>query len=69
MRLTIEEEGLISSFHHETRKAAITDIKQSVNECPDCDLVRECRKVLRKLKRMSDREFSRIDFTIFGGYE
>ena len=67
MKLTIEEEGLISSFDHASRKAAIADIWKHMAGCADRDLYRNLCRVLEKLKRMSDREFSRIDFTIFGG--
>lgn len=59
---TVEESNLISIFAGESRTEVIQDISRALKYLEDNVLLELSKRVLGRLKSMSDEEFAGIDF-------
>lgn len=59
---TLEEIYLIGSYGKRSRKNLINDIIKSIAFVDDPEVIDLINSVIQKLKRISDIEFSKIDF-------
>ena len=62
---TVEEMNLIQAMDHTCRRMAIFDIKTSIPNIEDHELMELCEKTLKKMTAMTDAEFAAIDFTVY----
>jgi len=67
MIFTVEEMHLMQAFDHSTRGRAIIEIMGTLPDIRDTDLKDACRKTLDKLSKMTDEEYLKVDFTVYGG--
>ena len=62
IRFTIEEENLICIYHEDDRNSTIANIREAVPYMDD-DMKQLAKGVIGKLQRMTDTEFSEVQFT------
>ena len=62
---TVEETSLISAFDHSTRAAAIMNMLAEAGKVTDPELKEQIRRTAEKLKKTSDEDFIRADFTVY----
>ncbi len=61
---TVEESNLISIFAGESRTEIIQDISRALKYLEDNVLMELSKRVLGRLKNISDEEFAGIDFIV-----
>lgn len=61
-KFTVEEINLISVFESMSREKVIQDISNAMKHLDDKDMIELSLRVVEKLKRLSDEEFSELDF-------
>ena len=61
---TVEESNLISIFAGESRTEIIQDISRALKYLEDNALMELSKRVLGRLKNISDEEFAGIDFIV-----
>ena len=62
---TVEEITLLRSFDTSTRRAAIKSIMYDFWMTEDEELIERFCCVIKKLRKITDAEFNRIDFTVY----
>ena len=65
MMFTVEETALISAFDHSTRAAAILAMFSEARNTADPELKEQILRTAEKLKKTSDEDFIRVDFTVY----
>ncbi len=65
MMFTVEETALISAFDHSTRAAAIVNMLSEAGNTADPELKEQIFRTAEKLKKTSDEDFIRVDFTVY----
>ncbi len=65
MIFTVEETALAAAFDHSSRSAAIIDMMDNLGMIQDPDLRNQVSKLCKKLKKISDEDFIRVDFTVY----
>ncbi len=65
MMFTVEETSLIAAFDHSTRAAAIVNMLVEAGNVADPELKEQVRRTAEKLRRTSDEDFIRVDFTVY----
>lgn len=61
-RFTVEESNLISIFEGESRTEVIRDIERAMKHLDDEGLLELSERVIEHLKRMTDEEFTELEF-------
>ena len=61
-KFTVEEINLISIFESKSREKVMQDISNAMKHLDDKDMIELSLRVVEKLKRLSDEEFSELDF-------
>ena len=69
MIFTVEETALVGTFDHSSRNAALLKMATHLKLIDDADLKELTRRTVRKLNKMTDKEFSGIDFTVYDNDE
>ena len=64
MMLNVEELSLLSAFNTETRTGTIRDLHIMPVHLEDPDFEELCRRLVRKLEKMSDEDYAALDLTI-----
>ena len=57
---TVEETNLICIFHRDSRANVIEDIHKAMKHIDDDDLVELSVRVVKKLEKMSDEEYTAL---------
>ena len=65
MIFTVEETALAAAFDHSSRSAAIIDMMDNLSMIQDLDLRDQVSKLCKKMKKISDDDFIRVDFTVY----
>ena len=65
MILTVEETTLTGSFDHSSRAVAIAEMTGQLGLICDPGLREQIRRTVKKLRAMTDDEFTRLDFTVY----
>ena len=65
MIFTVEETALVGSFDPSSRNAAMLKMAAHLKLIEDADLKELTRRTVHKLNRMTDEEFTSIDFTVY----
>lgn len=65
MRLNVEEMNLLYMFDTSSRKVAVQDILDRLPFLENKELMEICQQTVKKLEKMTDEEFTLIDFTIY----
>lgn len=65
MILNVEEMILLQQTAHSTRNAALQELADNMKLTQDAELIGLYRKLIRKLRAMSEQEFAAIDFTVY----
>ena len=64
MMLNVEELSLLSAFNTETRIGTIRDLHIMPVHLEDPDFEEVCRRLVKKLEKMSDEDYAALDLTI-----
>ena len=65
MIFTVEETALAAAFDHSSRSAAIIDMMDNLGMIQDLDLRDQVSKLCKKMKKISDDDFIKVDFTVY----
>ena len=65
MIFTVEETALVGSFDPSSRNAAMLKMAAHLKLIDDADLKELTRRTVRKLNRITDEDFAKIDFTVY----
>ncbi len=65
MILTVEETTLTGSFDNSSRAAAIAEMTGQLGQICDPGLKEQLQRTLKKLRSMTDDEFTGVDFTVY----
>lgn len=60
---TVEEVNLICIYAGESRGEVIEDIERALPYLDDTDMVELSNRIIRKLRKMTDVEFERLELT------
>ena len=63
MMFTVEESNLICVFSGESRNGVIERIEKAFPYLEDPDMEELCRRVIGKLRDMTDEEFEQLELT------
>ena len=69
MIFTVEETALVGSFDPSSRNAAMLKMAAHLKLIEDTNLKELTRRTVHKLNKMTDEEFTSIDFTVYDGDE
>ena len=65
MIFTVEETTLTGAFDHSSRAAAIAEMTGQLELVSDSGLKEQIRRTVKKLRAMTDEEFTKVDFTVY----
>ena len=67
MIFTVEEAALVGTFDPSSRNAAMLKMAAHLKLIEDADLKELTRRTVRKLNKITDKEYAGIDFTVYDG--
>ena len=65
MIFTVEETTLAAAFDHSSRSAAVMNMMAGLDMIEDKELREQVSRLKDKLKTMNDKEFMKVDFTVY----
>ena len=65
MIFTVEETALVAAFDQSSRSAAIMDMMAQLGMIEDAELKSQVSNLSKKLRAMNDKEFIKVDFSVY----